>query len=69
MKTKPSLALPGFVPPRWLRELLRFAQLTVVALFAVAATASAQPAGKKPNILVIWGDDVGQANLSASRTE
>ena len=24
----------------------------------------AQQAGKKPNILVIWGDDIGISNLS-----
>ena len=23
------------------------------------------PAKKKPNILVIWGDDIGQTNISA----
>jgi hypothetical protein len=33
------------------------------ALFA-ASLASAQPA-KKPNILVIWGDDFGLTNISA----
>ena len=27
--------------------------------------AAAQPAGGKPNILVIWGDDIGIANISA----
>ncbi len=32
--------------------------------FSVAAIAQA-PASKKPNILVIWGDDVGAYNLSA----
>jgi arylsulfatase len=40
---------------------------TVFALFAVwlisCATASAQT--KKPNILVIWGDDIGWSNVSA----
>ncbi len=40
---------------------------TVFALLAVwlisCATASAQT--KKPNILVIWGDDVGWSNVSA----
>ncbi len=38
--------------------------LSVVAIAAVAATpALAQT--KKPNILVIWGDDIGQFNISA----
>ena len=38
----------------------------VAALFALVAAlpASAQPAGK-PNILVIWGDDIGQFNVGA----
>src|SRR5262252_1918732 len=31
----------------------------------VAAPAQAQPAGKPPNILVIWGDDIGWYNVSA----
>lgn len=35
-----------------------------VALVAIAGTAFAQDA-KKPNILVIWGDDIGQSNISA----
>ena len=25
----------------------------------------AEQAQKKPNILIIWGDDIGQSNLSA----
>jgi arylsulfatase A-like enzyme len=41
-----------------------FKALSVVALAAVATTpALAQT--KKPNILVIWGDDIGQFNISA----
>ena len=27
--------------------------------------APAAPAGSKPNILVIWGDDIGQGNITA----
>jgi arylsulfatase A-like enzyme len=34
-----------------------------VALFS--ASASAQAADKKPNIVIFWGDDIGQANISA----
>ena len=38
----------------------------VVALVMVTTqTAEAQVGGQMPNILVIWGDDVGQANISA----
>ncbi len=28
-------------------------------------TATGPPSGKKPNILVIWGDDIGWQNVSA----
>jgi arylsulfatase len=34
-------------------------------LAAAASPALAQTAGRKPNILVIWGDDIGQFNISA----
>jgi arylsulfatase A-like enzyme len=37
--------------------------LTVMLVLAWAVSSSA--ANKKPNILVIWGDDVGQSNISA----
>jgi arylsulfatase A-like enzyme len=37
--------------------------LTVMLVLAWAVNSSA--ANKKPNILVIWGDDVGQSNISA----
>lgn len=32
---------------------------------ATVSTAVQQRTGKKPNILVIWGDDIGQSNISA----
>jgi arylsulfatase A-like enzyme len=32
---------------------------------APAVPAAAAPSGRKPNILVIWGDDIGIANISA----
>ncbi len=38
--------------------------LAIGALVGVVAPAGAQTA-KKPNILVIWGDDIGQFNISA----
>eukprot|EP00581_Thalassiosira_minuscula_P024596 CAMPEP_0184425136 /NCGR_PEP_ID=MMETSP0738-20130409/126183_1 /TAXON_ID=385413 /ORGANISM="Thalassiosira miniscula, Strain CCMP1093" /LENGTH=61 /DNA_ID=CAMNT_0026787877 /DNA_START=521 /DNA_END=702 /DNA_ORIENTATION=+ len=42
---------------------------TVVRLSAVTAVvttvATALTAQEKPNILVIWGDDIGQSNISA----
>ncbi|MFM8887469.1 MAG: arylsulfatase [Chthoniobacterales bacterium] len=45
----------------------RSLMLLVAALAAlvIAPAAFAQTAGKKPNILVIWGDDIGQFNVSA----
>ncbi len=36
-----------------------------VALAMAAGPTNAQTAGKKPNILVIWGDDIGGFNISA----
>ena len=41
----------------------RSALLVTLLLLALAASAQAQ--NKKPNILVIWGDDIGQSNISA----
>src|SRR5271165_701299 len=35
------------------------------ALLLAAGLAPAQTSGKKPNILVIWGDDIGRDNISA----
>ena len=35
------------------------ASATALALFAIPALAQ-----DKPNILVIWGDDIGQTNIS-----
>lgn len=43
---------------------LRSVAVAVFAL-ATAATAWAQQPAKKPNILIIWGDDIGQFNISA----
>jgi arylsulfatase len=37
-----------------------------VCLAPIALPAWAQDAGAKPNILVIWGDDIGQFNISAN---
>jgi len=39
--------------------------LAVFTLISVVAGAPAQGADKKPNILVIWGDDIGGFNISA----
>jgi hypothetical protein len=37
----------------------------LAALTAIVAPARAQAPAKKPNILIIWGDDIGWYNLSA----
>ncbi len=39
--------------------------LCFTGLLALASTALAQAPAKKPNILIIWGDDIGYWNLSA----
>jgi len=45
---------------------LRFAmRLALVSLLGAASTVSAQTSAKKPNILVIFGDDIGYWNVSA----
>ena len=41
----------------------RFTALAVTAMLAMAAN-SVLAAGEKPNILVVWGDDIGQSNIS-----
>ena len=43
----------------WIRSAIGVAALTI------ASAGFAQTAAKKPNILVIWGDDIGRDNISA----
>jgi hypothetical protein len=45
--------------------LLRLVQTTTLALAAVVGTVSAQTKDTKPNILVIFGDDIGITDISA----
>jgi arylsulfatase A-like enzyme len=56
-----SRAVTGPVDNRYL--------LTLIVLLVAAATwlagTTVVQAAKKPNILVIWGDDIGQSNISA----
>jgi len=48
------------------RKLLqRPAAVVLIALSACAVAFSAQAADTKPNIVIIWGDDIGQSNVSA----
>ena len=42
-----------------------FKLLTLVLATALCGPALAQAPAKKPNILIIWGDDIGQFNISA----
>jgi arylsulfatase A-like enzyme len=39
--------------------------LLVLARHNAEAQAKAEKSGKKPNICIIWGDDIGQSNISA----
>jgi len=47
------------------KTFLRGLAAALVVATGAAAPALAQTAAKKPNILVIWGDDIGQFNISA----
>jgi arylsulfatase A-like enzyme len=58
-----TIPLPSFA--RWLWPTLRMLQITAIALVAMAAALSAHAQDKKPNILIIFGDDVGYWNISA----
>jgi arylsulfatase A-like enzyme len=42
-----------------------FATSVATAALSPAFAQAAKPAAKKPNILIIWGDDIGQFNISA----
>ena len=44
----------------------RMALVALAFVLAAAEPALAQTAGKQPNILVIWGDDIGYWNVSAT---
>lgn len=39
--------------------------IIAIAIIPIGLRVNAQGAGQKPNILVIWGDDIGQSNISA----
>jgi hypothetical protein len=53
-------------PSRRSRRLALLMLPALLALSALAADGEApQAAAGKPNIVIIWGDDVGQSNISA----
>jgi hypothetical protein len=57
---------PALTNARWMKgKLHKLVQFTAIILSATSILVSAQSVGKKPNILVIWGDDIGIANISA----
>lgn len=39
--------------------------IIAIAIIPMGLRVNAQSSGQKPNILVIWGDDIGQSNISA----
>ena len=47
---------------RWKHALVA---ITLAAPILAPATVQAQTATRKPNIVIIWGDDIGQSNISA----
>ena len=51
------------LPPLKISEFLT--ATIALGLSLITHTASAAEGAKKPNILVIWGDDIGQFNVSA----
>jgi hypothetical protein len=54
--------------PPWLR-LGALAALSLLATIAVFSPAQAQAPAKKPNIIVIMGDDIGMWNIGAYHAE
>ena len=66
-KMRPSRRNILLGTPRWWRQRQSTSGALAQAQKAAPAAAAATPAGSgsKPNILVIWGDDVGVANISA----
>ena len=47
------------------RVLVSIAAAAVAVGFSALAPQNAEAQEKKPNIVIIWGDDIGQSNVSA----
>jgi len=43
----------------------RIGTVVTLGLFAISTSLGAYAQDKKPNILVIWGDDIGESQISA----
>ena len=50
---------------KFICRILTIAVALAAVLAMASGTADAQTTGKKPNIVIIWGDDIGQSNISA----
>jgi arylsulfatase A-like enzyme len=59
-----SVTNPKRATPRWVRRLPHLSAIAAAAFFVVSGL-SAEAQEKKPNILVIMGDDVGWFNIGA----
>ena len=44
---------------------INFTKIITTCLFVTSGIASATTDTERPNILAIWGDDIGQSNISA----
>jgi len=57
------------IDPLERRDRLKFnslaASVAVTALFSLVSPAQAQTQPQQPNIVIIWGDDIGQSDVSA----
>jgi len=62
---KPYLALSNNHQDRRDQKMKSRALISMILLLILAMAASPVQAAKKPNILVIWGDDIGYWNISA----
>jgi arylsulfatase A-like enzyme len=63
--TSDNLAPAVATRPACCTDSSRDANLLAMANHNLAVVALAQASGKKPNICIIWGDDIGQSNISA----